>query len=1034
MTSDVDIIVSVQGRTNGAKVVKRSLDDVGRSADKATASTKRLERQTRSLERAANLLKTAFTGLIAAMGLNHIRRMIDDFTTLETQLKNVTATTVEYERVFNRLFSVAQRNGDVFTGLSETYVKLNNSLPDAVKNSTDLVKVTELLSRGFAVSGTNAQTAAAASLQLTQGLSSNFEAAAQELNSLIEGAPLLARLISEQLGGQAATDLKRLAEAGDLTAESFLNALIAAEDAIGSYGIPPTIERSLQRLQNRFLQIVGQSGNVREAAQNIASGIDDLARSLDDVLKVSAALVATTLPALTAAIGRGMVGAVTALTVAVRANPLFFATSILSGAITAAIQFKDQIFLTRDGITTLGDVFNVVFDDIQRIVKGAMDNLKSFFRPVTEFLDDLADHPFFQRFGYRVSSAVSGATSNLVQRAQIRALRDSMYDQADFNADTVRSAVLDGGPSNFYDIMGIDRETESAKRLDDAIKGSAESASNLTKEFSGPMSDAVNDIANDIERDFAGAFKSAFKESENIFDGFVAGLKSTFSDFLAEIVYQAAARPIVLSVVGAGASLLGANAVSGGLGGVAVNSGGSGFGGLTSVGSSLLSGGLYSQGLGNVGANIGANLFAGGDLLSGAAFRGSQALGNLGYGAIGGLGASLLGLGNENALVNTGASTVGALIGGAFGPVGAALGGFAGSAIGGLFGGSTPSGAISARLSLENGALVPGRFTEDESTAERQRAIKKLQSGLADQVNQIIASAGGSIANAPSIRISESAKRGGGLIRVGVGDVSGAEETQGRGFRNIESLVNYAVSEIIQQSEISGVSEDVMSVLRASASSGAGAEQILSDVNLARLVFGEDEASLKTQIESLNDQFEAMRDRAEELGIPLERVNDALAEQKSNLLGGVFDPLQDFLDNQALSSASTLNPAERLSLARSAFDENLASINAGDYSNIDDIVGQASKLLDIGRNVFASGQGFSSLESYVRQSVAGIDETLGAPGSVDDTISREIVISNAEQTSILEQMNVEIQQLREENRKLRKSMERVGNAVVRMTS
>ncbi len=60
----------------------------------------------------------------------------------------------------------------------------------------------------------------------------------------------------------------------------------------------------------------------------------------------------------------------------------------------------------------------------------------------------------------------------------------------------------------------------------------------------------------------------------------------------------------------------------------------------------------------------------------------------------------------------------------------------------------------------------------------------------------------------------------------------------------------------------------------------------------------------------------------------------------------------------------------------------------------------------------------------------GVGDQLGGDGALDANISREIVISNAEQVSLLEQQNAIIQQQAEEIRKLRKSMERVGNLLV----
>ena len=80
---------------------------------------------------------------------------------------------------------------------------------------------------------------------------------------------------------------------------------------------------------------------------------------------------------------------------------------------------------------------------------------------------------------------------------------------------------------------------------------------------------------------------------------------------------------------------------------------------------------------------------------------------------------------------------------------------------------------------------------------------------------------------------------------------------------------------------------------------------------------------------------------------------------------------------------------------------------------------------------FANGTGFAALESYVRQSISGIETSLGAPdGSLNDSIVSTISLTSAQQISIQEQMLVELQAVREENTKLRKSLERLSNQMV----
>lgn len=392
MTTDAQIVIGIKGQVDGGKRVKRTLDDVARSGDKATKATDRLDRQIKTTNRSAQTFARTLGALGVGFAIRALGRISDEFTVLDTSLRNVTDSTKEYDRVFNSLFDTAQRNGDVFSGLVNTYQKLNVSLEESVRQSTDLTKVTELLSRGFAASGTNAQTAAGASLQLTQGLATNFKAAGQELNSIIEGAPLLAKVIAIELGGKGATDLKKFAEAGTLTAQSFLDALIASEDAIKRFKIPPTISRSIQRVKNEFLRLVGQSENMRSAAETLAKAIDGLAGNLDTVFKVLAVGFGAFAGYLLATKGLAagiwlMNGAMAAFNAILLLNPLGLFIAAVAAVGIAAFVFKDDIekamvqpiveliIILDEALVKLKDFLNFVPSSIAALSIGVQEKL-----------------------------------------------------------------------------------------------------------------------------------------------------------------------------------------------------------------------------------------------------------------------------------------------------------------------------------------------------------------------------------------------------------------------------------------------------------------------------------------------------------------------------------------------------------------------------------------------------------------------------------------------------------------------------------
>lgn len=272
----IDIVVSERG----ARVVRRSIEDIGQSATKTSS--------------AVSLLKKGLTAFGAAYALNKLNQISDSFITLEKRVQNVSDTLGDADKNLTKLYKIAQRDGSQVSGLADSFVKLNVSVSDTIRDTVDLTDVTDILARGFAAAGASAQTATGATLQLTQGLATNFRAAGQELNSIIEGAPLLAKAIAEQIGGKgtAAVALKDLAEQGKLTTEAFLQAILAARETIFSFEIPATVDRSLTRLKNAFTFFIGESPKVKKVVKAVTSAIDTLSENLD-VLYDAVSRVAT---------------------------------------------------------------------------------------------------------------------------------------------------------------------------------------------------------------------------------------------------------------------------------------------------------------------------------------------------------------------------------------------------------------------------------------------------------------------------------------------------------------------------------------------------------------------------------------------------------------------------------------------------------------------------------------------------------------------------------------------------------------------
>jgi len=143
-----------------------------------------------------------------------------------------------------------------------TYVDLSNeqtlSLGDTGIKSNSLLFVTEQLQNSFRLSGSTAAEATAAVIQLSQGLASG-QLRGQELRSVLEQNAVIGGLLAEQLGTTRGNLLK-LAEAGKITSDVFLKALLSGSTKINKdvEKLGVTFSEATQKGINKFTIALGE--------------------------------------------------------------------------------------------------------------------------------------------------------------------------------------------------------------------------------------------------------------------------------------------------------------------------------------------------------------------------------------------------------------------------------------------------------------------------------------------------------------------------------------------------------------------------------------------------------------------------------------------------------------------------------------------------------------------------------------------------------------------------------------------------------
>lgn len=622
-----------------------------------------------------------------------------------------------------------------------------------------------------------------------------------------------------------------------------------------------------------------------------------------------------------------------------------------------------------------------------------------------------------------------------------RAAEDQLERQKQIN-DLVEKygTVAEGTGKKLLEMWDKARMSDAQARYWDDVRQKAE--------------DVSNDISQFLVDGFVNAQEGGRSMFRNLWDGALQGAKRLVANIAAEFLKARIIMPVVTTIVGANAGMFGIAQAAG------VGGGAGGMMSLGGVGNSLLGlldGGLFSQslygagswfGTSAVGQALGLSTLTGGvrgaasmPTLTGLGTSFSNALGNLGYGAIGGLAANLFGLGNSNPWVNMGASTIGSIggsmLGGSLsilgslgGPLGAIAGGFLGSALGGLFGNSKPSDMFAQTgIDLKTGTLgntITGR--PDETSQQNMDASKALAEQFLALQQQIMALTGGT---GPEAAYAKVGSRDGIVVGVGSAGIS-VNNRQGSNsatFANSEEGAQKALDFMVQAlaKQISGVSNpDIQTVLNR----GGSAQEMLDNLTMVKSILdatAEAADPLTTALKAVNDNFDDLDKKARDLGLSTDLLTKLEAVRQKQLdeitagasLGtyqnvqGALSQLTDWMTQQQLSDVSSLNPLGRQSLAQSTFDDLLKAVNDnGDLTKVGALTSSASNLLSIARQNYGSTAGFTSVESQVQQALSNLGLSISSQESIGDQVSRAIALSTQTNTEKLDELKAEIVKMR----------------------
>ena len=203
---------------------------------------------------------------------------------LQARVKLATGQGELFEQAWGKVVKTAQETNSALSATGDLFARVATVGKEAGLNGQAAIEqsmaITRAVNQAAQLSGASAEASKAAITQLIQGLQSGV-LRGDEFNSVMEQAPRLAKALADGLGVTTG-ELRKMAEAGELSAQTVIDALKGQSDAVAQEfaKLPPTVGRALQDLSTQWTLYVGELDKSSGASAAAAAAIQALAENL----------------------------------------------------------------------------------------------------------------------------------------------------------------------------------------------------------------------------------------------------------------------------------------------------------------------------------------------------------------------------------------------------------------------------------------------------------------------------------------------------------------------------------------------------------------------------------------------------------------------------------------------------------------------------------------------------------------------------------------------------------------------------------
>lgn len=362
--------IDIRVREDGARVVKRSIQDIGDAGIKSASGI--------------DMLKRALGGLSVGIAVAQFTRMLDVTTNINNRLRLVTNTTDELNAVYGELLKISnetrtglEANADLFNRVAQGTKSMNMTY----REQLDFVRQ---LNMALQISGASAEGGAAAMYQLGQALATGT-LRGEEFNSINENASRIMDALAASMGVPRGA-LRDLAAEGKITAEALVQAMSDANTSLEAEfaKIAPTIAGAFTVLNNQALDFVRNFNEGTAIGEIFAMSILFVAENFE-IFAAGAAALAVIL------VG-SLIPSFIALTAAMLTNPIGIIAVAIGAALVALAAFGSTQIQIAGQTATVWQVVKAAIMTVVDVVVMAYETVVGLFNGMTTVSD-----PFFQK-------------------------------------------------------------------------------------------------------------------------------------------------------------------------------------------------------------------------------------------------------------------------------------------------------------------------------------------------------------------------------------------------------------------------------------------------------------------------------------------------------------------------------------------------------------------------------------------------------------------------------------------------------------